>query len=70
MIFFYSGSIVSDFLTVFENNFVPRKGVVSLFRCFFTIINCQPLPGFGFVSILNSRSGKPTLIAEFISMIL
>ena len=70
MIFFYSGSIVSDFVTVFGNNFVPCRAVVSPFRCSFTIINCQPLPGVGFVSIFNSRSGKPMFIAEFILMIL
>ena len=53
--FFDSRSIVSYFLTVFENNFVPRKGVVSLIECSFTIINCQPPPRVGFVNILDSR---------------
>ena len=53
--FFDSRSIISDFLTVFENNFVQRNGVVLLFKCSFTIINCQPSPRVGFVDILDSR---------------
>ena len=53
--FFDSRSIVSDFLTVIENNFVPRNSVVSLFKCSFTIINCQPPPRVGFVDILDSH---------------
>ena len=52
--FFDSQSIVSDFLTVFENNFVPLNGTVSLFKCSFTIINHQPPPTVGFVDILDS----------------
>ena len=53
--FFYSRSIVSDFLTVFVNNFVQRNGFVSLFKRSFTIINCQPPPRVGFIGILFSR---------------
>ena len=52
--FFYSRSIVSDFLTVFESNFVSRGGIVSLFKCSFTIINRQPPPRVEFVDILDS----------------
>ena len=52
--FFDSQSVVSDFLTVFENNFVLRNGIVSLFECSFTIINHQPPPRVGFVDILDS----------------
>ena len=51
--FFDFQSIASRFLTVFENNFVPRNGVVSLFKCSFTIINCQPPPRVGPVDILD-----------------
>ena len=68
--FFDSRSIVSDFLTVFENNFVPFSGVVSPFKCSFTIINHQPPPRVGFVDILTVVSGKMTFIVEYILMIL
>ena len=53
--FFDFQSIASHFLTVFENNFVPRNGIVSLFKCSFTIINCQPPPRVGPVDILDGR---------------
>ena len=42
-------------MTVFENNFVLHNGIVSLFKCSFTIINCQPKPRVGFVDIVDSR---------------
>ena len=68
--FFDSRSIVSDFLTAFENNFVPFNGLVSPFKCSFTIINHQPPPRVGFVDILTVVSSKLTFIVEFILMIL
>ena len=68
--FFDSQSVVSDFLTVFENNFVPFNGVVSPFKCSFTMINHQPPRRVGFVDILTVVSGKLTFIVEFILMIL
>ena len=53
---FNSEELVSDSLTVFENNFKPhdnlRKG---RFKCLFTIVNWQPASGPDFVEITNSR---------------
>ena len=54
MIFLILEALFQDFLTVFENNFVPLNGTVSLFKCSFTIINHQPPPTVGFVDILDS----------------
>ena len=68
--FFDSQSIVSDFLTVFENNFVLRNGIVSLFECSFTIINHQPPPKVGFVDILDSCVWQTDVYSEIYFMLL
>ena len=62
--FFHSQSVVSDFLTVFENNFVLRNSIVSLFECSFTIINHQPTPRVGFVDILESCVWQTDVYSE------
>ena len=48
--------IVSEFLTVFENVFVPRAHLRWVrFKCSYTIINRQPSPRPGFIEITDSR---------------
>ena len=51
-----SREIVSEFLTVFENVFVPRPNLRRVcFKCSFVIINHQPAPRTGFVEITDSK---------------
>ena len=46
---------MSEFLTVFENNFKPNADLrQSRFKCSFTIVNQQPAPR-GFAEITDSR---------------
>ena len=48
---------MSDFLTVFENNFIPNADLrfKSKFKCSFTIVNRQPALRNGFAVITDSR---------------
>ena len=47
---------MSDFLTVFKNNFIPHADFrQARFKCLLTIVNWQPAPGPGFVEITDSR---------------
>ena len=47
---------MSDFVTVFENNFTPHADLrQATFKCSFTVVNWQPAPGPGFAKITNSR---------------
>ena len=51
-----SQGLVSDFLTVFENVFIPQPNLNRVrFKCSFTIINRQPAPRVGFVEVTKSR---------------
>ena len=54
--FYDSWELVSDFMTVFENAFVPLADLRQVkFKCSFTIVNRQPVLRTGFVEIPNSR---------------
>ena len=54
--FYDSRELVSDFLMVFENVFVPQPNLRWVcFKCSFIIINCQPAPRTGFIEITDSR---------------
>ena len=47
---------MSEFFTVFENNFKPSADLrQSTFKCSFMIINQQPTPRDGFAEITDSR---------------
>ena len=47
--FYNSWEVVSEFLTVFEKNFIPNADLrQSRFKCSFTIVNPQPTPRDGF----------------------
>ena len=51
-----SREAVSEFLTVFENNFRPDADLrQSRFKCSFRIINLQPSPREGFAEVTDSR---------------
>ena len=57
--FYNSQEVVSEFLTVFENNFIPNADLRhSRFKCSFTIVNRQPDPRDGFAEITDSRIWK------------
>ena len=54
--FYDSQEIVSQFLTVFENNFLPRLNLRKVrFKCFFMLINRQPPLHAGMVEHTVSR---------------
>ena len=54
--FYNSREIVSEFLNVFENKFIPNADLKqSRFKCSFTIVNRQPTPRDGFAEITDSR---------------
>ena len=54
--FYDSRELVSDFLAVFENVFVPRPNLRRVcFKCSFTIINRQHAPRTRFIEINDSR---------------
>ena len=47
---------MSEFLTVFENSFIPNADLTqSRGKCSFTIVNRQPAPRDGFAEITDSR---------------
>ena len=51
-----SQGLVSDFLTVFENAFIPQPNLSRVqFKCSFTIINRQPTPLAKLVELTDSR---------------
>ena len=51
-----STEIIDEFMTVFEQNFVPRDGRKILFKHAFTIINSQPPPVQNAVETEDSRT--------------
>ena len=54
--FYDSQELVSDFLTVFENVFIPRADLRQVrFKCTFTVVNGQPASRAGFAEITDSR---------------
>ena len=54
--FYNSREVASEFLTVFENNFIPNTDLrQSRFKCSFTIVNRQPAPRDGFAEITDIR---------------
>ena len=54
--FYNSREVVSKFLTMFENNFIPNADLrQSKFKCSFAIVNWQPAPRDGFAEITDSR---------------
>lgn len=54
--FYDSREIVTEFLTAFENYFIPRPNLRKVrFKCTFTIINRQPPLDVGFVEITSAR---------------
>ena len=54
--FYDSRELVSDFLTVFENIFIPRADLrLVRLKYTFTIVNSQPVRKVGFVEITDSR---------------
>ena len=54
--FFELRKIVSDFLTVFEEIFLPRIVLREVrFKCSFTLINQQPPTERGFIELTSSR---------------
>ena len=54
--FYDSQELVSDFMTVFENVFIPRADLRQVrFKCTFTIVNGQPASSAGFAEITDSR---------------
>ena len=63
---------MSDFVTVFENNFTPHADLrQATFKCSLTIVNWQPAPGPGFAEITNTvGSGKQMFIMECLLTIL
>ena len=63
--FFNSEELVSDFLTVFENNFTLHANLgQARFKCWCTIVNWQPAPGPGFVEITDSRVWQTNVYYE------
>ena len=53
--FYNSKEAVSEFLTVFENNFRPNADLrQSKFKCSFTMINRQSAPRDGFPEVTDS----------------
>lgn len=56
LIFYNSREAVSEFLTVFENNFKPNADLrKSRFKCSFTIVSWQPAPRDAFAEITDTR---------------
>ena len=56
--YYNSREVVSEYLTVFQNNFIPNADFrQSRFKCYFTIVNRQPTPRV-FSEITNSRIWK------------
>ena len=54
--FYDPREVISEFLMVFEQNFVPKPNLKKVsFKCIFTIINQQPPPAVGFVEITDTR---------------
>ena len=54
--FYNPKEAVSEFLTVFKNNFRPNADLrQSRFKCSFTMINRQPTPRDGFPEVTDSR---------------
>lgn len=52
----YSKESTSEFLPVFENNFVPMRNFrTRKFKCSVTIINHQPPPMSEFVEVTDAR---------------
>ena len=70
--FYDSQELVSDFLTVFENVFIPRADLRQVrFKCTFTIVNGQPASRAGFAEITDSRVWqRVSSMTVFILMIL
>ena len=64
-----SQGLASDFLTVFENVFIPQPNHSRVrFKCSFKIINRQPAPRAGFLEVTDSRTGRQMSMKVFISM--
>ena len=54
--FYKPRKVLSEFLTVFVNNFIPNADLrQSRFKCSFTSVNRQPVPRHGFAEITDSR---------------
>ena len=54
--FYYSQEVTSEFLTVFEGNFILNADLrQSRFKSSFTIVNWQPAPRDGFAETTDSR---------------
>lgn len=54
--------MVSEFLTVFDNMFVPRPNLRQVsFKSTFTIVNCQPARKVGLAEITASRVWQTNL---------
>ena len=54
--FFDAREVVSEYLTVFENMFIPRPNFRQVrFKCTFTIINRQTAPRARFADITDCR---------------
>lgn len=54
--FFDSREVVSDFLTIFENMFIPRPNLKQVsFKCTFIIVHLLPVPKTRFAEINYSR---------------
>ena len=51
-----STELIDEFMTVYEQKFVPRDGRKSKFQCSFTIVNSQPPPVQSAVEIEDSRT--------------
>ena len=57
--FYNSREAVSEFLTVFENNFIPNADIMQFrFKFSFTIVNQQPALKDGFAEITDGRIWK------------
>ena len=60
--FFNAREVVSNFLTVFDNMFVPRPNLRQVsFKSTFTIVNCQPARKVGLAEITASRVWQTNL---------
>ena len=54
--FYDSSESIFEFLTVFENNSIPRRNLEPVnFKCSFTKLNHQPPPMPGFVEVIVAR---------------
>ena len=51
-----SDELVNNFMSVFEQKFVPRDGSKNLFKCSYTIVNSHPPPAQDAVEIEDSRT--------------